>query len=240
MDGLQADGGRPADGVFTPERLAAQQTQILRRLEQLDQPARVISFPAASRPEPHGLGGRRVAVSWVGVAAAAGLVIGLVGGQARRAIGQAVRPASATTADAGALATSDAATGPVNNAVLARTVRDARHQRVGGPDDMTPTLTEASARSALARDCGARTIAGRAPDHLPQGPGHERGRRRRTRGRRTTPPSSRAVKADGVRAADGPADAASREASSASATASTAPWTTPIRRASASRTAGCS
>ena len=54
MDDVQTDAAELADAVFTPERLAAQQEQILRRLEQLDHPARVIAFPAASRPEPHG------------------------------------------------------------------------------------------------------------------------------------------------------------------------------------------
>ena len=49
MDDVQADAAELADHVFTPERLAAQQHQILRRLEQLDHPARVISFPAAAR-----------------------------------------------------------------------------------------------------------------------------------------------------------------------------------------------
>ena len=51
-----------ADAAFPPERLAAQQAQILRRLEQLDQPARVIAFPAQSpRRAMRRVGGRRVA-----------------------------------------------------------------------------------------------------------------------------------------------------------------------------------
>ena len=81
MDAAREDALLSADAVFTPERLAAQESQILRRLEQIDNPARVISFPAASRTDRGELPGRRVAVSWVGVAAAAGLVIGIVGGQ---------------------------------------------------------------------------------------------------------------------------------------------------------------
>lgn len=80
MDEVQTAGAETADAVFTSERLAAQQSQILRRLEQVDSPARVIAFPAASRLEREP-GGRRVAASWVGIAAAAGLVIGVVGGQ---------------------------------------------------------------------------------------------------------------------------------------------------------------
>ncbi len=71
-------GAEAADAVFPPEQLAAQQAQILRRLEQLDEPARVISFPRfGRRVHDSGAGGRRVAVSWVAVAAAAGLVVGV-------------------------------------------------------------------------------------------------------------------------------------------------------------------
>ena len=69
-----------ADEAFPAERLAAQQGQILRRLEQLDEPSRVIAFPHA-RPLPRETGQRRVAPAWLGVAAAAGLIVGALGGQ---------------------------------------------------------------------------------------------------------------------------------------------------------------
>jgi hypothetical protein len=81
MDAARHDAIEASDAIFTPERLAAQQAQILRRLEQVDSPARVISFPAALRSERGDVAGRRVAVSWVGIAAAAGIAIGLIGGQ---------------------------------------------------------------------------------------------------------------------------------------------------------------
>jgi hypothetical protein len=81
MDAARDDASEASDAVFTPERLGAQQAQILRRLEQVDSPARVISFPATLRAERGDAPGRRVAVSWVGVAAAAGIAIGIVGGQ---------------------------------------------------------------------------------------------------------------------------------------------------------------
>lgn len=81
MDAAREDARGAFDAVFTPERLAAQQAQVLRRLEQVDSPARVISFPATMRAERGDAPGRRVAVSWVGVAAAAGVAIGIVGGQ---------------------------------------------------------------------------------------------------------------------------------------------------------------
>jgi len=69
-----------ADRVFTPERLTAQQAQIMRRLEQADEPSRIIAFPRASRPARDAQS-RRVAPAWVAVAAAAGLVLGVLGGQ---------------------------------------------------------------------------------------------------------------------------------------------------------------
>jgi hypothetical protein len=70
-----------ADAAFPAERLAAQQAQIFRRLEQLDEPSRVIAFPTQSRLSVRDTGGRRIAPAWLGVAAAAGLVVGAIGGQ---------------------------------------------------------------------------------------------------------------------------------------------------------------
>ena len=87
LDSVRELGHDAADAAFPPERLAAQHGQIMRRLEQLDQPSRVISFPAAPRPEIRESTGRRVAPAWVGVAAAAGLAIGLVGGQLTARLG---------------------------------------------------------------------------------------------------------------------------------------------------------
>ena len=72
-----------ADAAFPAERLAAQHAQILRRLEQVDEPTRVIAFPSQARPLADGRVStrRRVAPAWVGVGVAAGLVIGAIGGQ---------------------------------------------------------------------------------------------------------------------------------------------------------------
>lgn len=69
-----------ADRAFPPERLAAQQGQILRRLEQADEPPRVIAFPATSGSQRES-NRRRVAPAWIGVAAAAGIVLGATGSQ---------------------------------------------------------------------------------------------------------------------------------------------------------------
>jgi hypothetical protein len=81
LDEVRATGLEAAETAFPPERLAAQQQQILRKLEQLDTPTRVIAFPSQPvfQREP---GGRRVAAGWVAVAAAAGIVVGVVSGQA--------------------------------------------------------------------------------------------------------------------------------------------------------------
>jgi hypothetical protein len=68
-----------ADEVLTPDRLAAQQAQIARRLEALDRPARVIAFPKAARAVINGHSHVR---RWVTVAAAACLIAGFSLGQA--------------------------------------------------------------------------------------------------------------------------------------------------------------
>jgi hypothetical protein len=98
MDAAREDARDASDAVFTSERLAAQQSQILRRLEQIDSPARVISFPATLRAERGEAPGRRVAVSWVGVAAAAGIAIGIVGGQVSARLMQTPQAPLATSA----------------------------------------------------------------------------------------------------------------------------------------------
>jgi hypothetical protein len=92
LDDVRVAGVEAADAAFTPERLALQQTQILRRLEQLDQPARVIAFPGQSRSPERDATDRRVAPAWVGVAAAAGLVLGVIGGQVSARFGSAPAP----------------------------------------------------------------------------------------------------------------------------------------------------
>ena len=80
LDQVRATANDTVDAAFPAERLMAQQQQILRKLEQLDQPARVISFPAQPKLSREA-GGRRVAAGWLGVAAAAGVVLGVLGGQ---------------------------------------------------------------------------------------------------------------------------------------------------------------
>jgi hypothetical protein len=82
LDAVKSAAVDAADEAFPQERLAAQQAQIQRRLAQLDEPARVIAFPGQPRYDARDAGRRRVAPAWLGVAAAAGLVVGVIGGQA--------------------------------------------------------------------------------------------------------------------------------------------------------------
>jgi hypothetical protein len=78
LEDVRVEARTEADEALTPERLAAQQAAILRRLEALERPARVIAFPRRSAPVSPA---RHVTRRWVTTAAAAGLVIGLAAGQ---------------------------------------------------------------------------------------------------------------------------------------------------------------
>jgi len=79
LDDVRALGDADIDAEFPAERMAAQQAQLMRKLEQLDQPARVIAFPKHIRFDDRVSQGRRVAPGWLAAAAAAGLLLGVVG-----------------------------------------------------------------------------------------------------------------------------------------------------------------
>ena len=74
LDGLRNDARTEADEAFPAERLAAQQAHILRRLEALGRPARVIAFPRFAGPISTRHAGRQ---RWIAAAAAAGLIVGV-------------------------------------------------------------------------------------------------------------------------------------------------------------------
>ena len=78
LDGLRTDAHREADEAFSRERLVAQQGQILRRLEAMERPARVLTFPRFAKAISARDGGRQ---RWIAAAAAAGLVVGIGLGQ---------------------------------------------------------------------------------------------------------------------------------------------------------------
>ena len=148
LDEARDLGREAADAAFPAERLAAQQSQILRKLEQLDQPSRIIAFPSQPRPEMREPAGRRVAASWVGVAAAAGLIIGVVGGQITARMGTShaptavavAQPAPAPAADA------DAAVSPVDSSLLEQDFDTIQLKAVEAIDDLTPRMTQTRAR----------------------------------------------------------------------------------------------
>jgi len=79
MDALRTEANSELDEIFPPERQRAQQQQIARRVEHLGHHARVISFPGRQPGPlaPIAITSSRVAHHWLGVAAAAGLVIGV-------------------------------------------------------------------------------------------------------------------------------------------------------------------
>lgn len=69
-----------ADAAFPPDRLARQQARILQRVEQDGRPGQLIAFPNGGGHRPL-LSRSRSAARWVAAAAAAGLMLGLAGGQ---------------------------------------------------------------------------------------------------------------------------------------------------------------
>jgi len=78
LEGYRAAACAEADAVFDDKALEQQRHKILDKLAHLGHPARVIRFPKA----PHGdLNSVAINRRWVSVAAAAGLIIGLLGGQ---------------------------------------------------------------------------------------------------------------------------------------------------------------
>ena len=74
----RVDAIAAADEVFPAERLAAQQSNIMRRLEALERPARVIAFPKHAKPASSTRSGPQ---RWIAAAAAAGLIVGLGAGE---------------------------------------------------------------------------------------------------------------------------------------------------------------
>lgn len=83
LDDTRQLGIESADSVFTPERLAAQQSQIMRKLEQLDRPSRLLSFPrvaAQMQIADTQMPVRHSTAPWIAVAAAC-LMLGVVAGR---------------------------------------------------------------------------------------------------------------------------------------------------------------
>lgn len=78
LDDLRTEANAEAEETFPAERLAAQQAQILRRIEAAGRPARVIRFPRFAQPISATTSNAR---RWIAGAAAAGLLVGVGVGQ---------------------------------------------------------------------------------------------------------------------------------------------------------------
>jgi anti-sigma factor RsiW len=76
MDAVRAEADAETDAVFTPDRLRAQQQQIVRRMEAVGRPARVISFPGRVVQGTIRASTMRSS-RWTAAAAAAGLFLGI-------------------------------------------------------------------------------------------------------------------------------------------------------------------
>ena len=78
LENTSAAATADAEAAFSAERLTRQYNRIMERVEQVSRAGRVISFPAAFGrvTPPSAANGTR----WVAAAAAAGLVVGLLGG----------------------------------------------------------------------------------------------------------------------------------------------------------------
>ncbi len=137
LEDVQDLGLADADAVFTGERLSAQRGQILQRLEQLDRPAKVISFPARKTRIAEANEGRRVSPAWLAAAAAAGLTVGVIGVEFGHSLGFGVNPpqlaGSATAPQVADLTTTgtDLYDDPYGRTELAS---------VSAMDDMTPRM----------------------------------------------------------------------------------------------------
>lgn len=130
-----------ADEAFPAERLSAQHAQIMRRLEQLDEPTRVIAFPRQTRLEARPDMRRLVARGWIGVAAAAGLVVGIIGGQATARVHGPAVTTSATqeTTTSVTPATPDRQVlVPMNSSMLDMDLDAFTPESLGAMNDITP------------------------------------------------------------------------------------------------------
>ena len=83
LDQTRDVGVSEADAAFPEERLAVQRAQIFRKLKAADRPSRLLSFPKqppvmASETPSHD---HRVSSRWIAAAAAAGLILGVIGGR---------------------------------------------------------------------------------------------------------------------------------------------------------------
>jgi hypothetical protein len=77
MDGLREEAEAETEAIFSPQHLHFQQQQIMRRLENLGHPARVLSFPARLMHRHLARHARRIGTQWAAASAVAGLLVGV-------------------------------------------------------------------------------------------------------------------------------------------------------------------
>ncbi len=100
LEDVQATGRAEADAVCADDRMRAQRSQVLDRLAQLDRPSKVISFPAATASARES-GRRQMSAGWVAAAAAAaGIMIGIIGIELSHMLRQPDPPAISAAAPA--------------------------------------------------------------------------------------------------------------------------------------------
>ena len=147
-----------ADAYFTADRLAAQRGHILRHLEGVEHPARVIPFPHGTA-KPRAARVHTPLFRWVAAAAAAGLVIGVSAGRLLY-----VRPGVSTRAAASLQArtappafrapvagyNAAALNGDIDEAFLSEVENAVSQQRIAALralDAMTPRVQDAVVRA---------------------------------------------------------------------------------------------
>lgn len=139
-----------ADAAFPAERLAAQQAQILRKLEQLDRPSKLLSFPRVSPAPPahielHGHD-HRVSSRWIAAAAAAGLILGVIGGRLSTWQPAAqTRSAAVQTAPAAPKVPESARLDEAADLLLESEVNQPQIHSLSAIDTLTPQVTVARA-----------------------------------------------------------------------------------------------
>jgi anti-sigma factor RsiW len=150
LERLRQDAAGEADEVFTASRLDAQRAKILDRLDPSADASRVIPFPsAAARAERSAI--RRPLAGWVAAAAAAGILIGVTGGQlfqngVRRTVTapparavMAALPASAVVTDSPTLAADSEEAVMIE---IERAVFGHRISALSALDEMTPRVRQ--------------------------------------------------------------------------------------------------
>jgi len=143
LDSVRTTGIEAGDAMFPAERLTAQQAQIFRRLEQLESPARVIAFPGQAKlGRENGI--HRVAAGWLGVAAAAGLILGVIGGQVSARMG--MRAAQVPPPSTAQSEPAETAANMPNGVSLLDDFDRVGYTSLGPIDDVTPRISDSIKR----------------------------------------------------------------------------------------------